>query len=91
MFANIEIREAVGHENFFLFGLTADEVARRKAEGYTPRSIYESNLELREAIDLIASGFFSDGDRGLFHPLVVIRMYVVIVQQDVVVIDVVAF
>src|SRR5262245_53109879 len=68
--ANIEIREAVGHENFFLFGLTADEVARRKAEGYTPRSIYESNLELREAIDLIASGFFSDGDRGLFHPLV---------------------
>jgi glycogen phosphorylase len=68
--ANIEIRDAVGHENFFLFGLTADEVARRKAEGYTPRSIYESNSELREAIDLIDSGFFSGGDRGLFHPLV---------------------
>src|SRR5437016_1202329 len=68
--ANIEIRDAVGHENFFLFGLTADEVARRKAEGYTPHSIYESNPELREAIDLINSGFFSDGDRGLFHPLV---------------------
>ncbi len=68
--ANIEIRDAVGHENFFLFGLTADEVARRKAEGYTPRSIYESNPELREAIDLIDSGFFSGGDRGLFHPLV---------------------
>ncbi len=68
--ANIEIRDAVGHENFFLFGLTADEVAQRKAEGYTPRSIYESNPELREAIDLIDSGFFSGGDRGLFHPLV---------------------
>jgi starch phosphorylase len=68
--ANIEIRDAVGHENFFLFGLTAEDVERRKAEGYTPRSIYESNPELREAIDLIDSGFFSDGDRGLFHPLV---------------------
>jgi starch phosphorylase len=68
--ANIEIRDAVGHENFFLFGLTAEEVERWKAEGYTPHSIYESNPELREAIDLINSGFFSDGDRGLFHPLV---------------------
>jgi glycogen phosphorylase len=68
--ANIEIRDAVGHENFFLFGLTAEEVERLKAEGYTPRRIYESNLELREAIDLISSGFFSNGDRGLFYPLV---------------------
>jgi starch phosphorylase len=68
--ANVEIRDAVGHENFFLFGLTAEEVERRKAEGYAPRSIYESNPELREAIDRIDSGFFSDGDRGLFHPLV---------------------
>jgi len=68
--ANVEIRDAVGHENFFLFGLTAEEVDRRKAEGYAPRSIYGSNPELREAIDLIDSGFFSDGDRGLFHPLV---------------------
>jgi starch phosphorylase len=68
--ANIEIRDAVGHANFFLFGLTAEQVERRWAEGYAPRSIYESNPELREAIDLISSGFFSDGDRGLFHPLV---------------------
>jgi glycogen phosphorylase len=68
--ANVEIRDAVGHENFFLFGLTAEEVERLKAEGYTPRRIYESNLELREAIDLISSGFFSNGDRGLFYPLV---------------------
>jgi starch phosphorylase len=68
--ANIEIRDAVGRENFFLFGLTAEEVERRKAEGYQPRGIYESDPELRQAIDLIGSGFFSDGDRGLFHPLV---------------------
>jgi starch phosphorylase len=68
--ANVEIRDAVGRDNFFLFGLTAEEVERRKAEGYMPRSIYESNSQLREVIDLIGSGFFSDGDRGLFQPLV---------------------
>lgn len=68
--ANIEIRDAVGHDNFFLFGLTAEEVERPKAEGYRPRSICESNSELREAVDLISSGFFSDGDRELFDPLV---------------------
>ena len=68
--ANIEIRDAVGHENFFLFGLTAEEVERVRAEGYRPGNIYQSNPELREAIDLISSGFFSNGDRGLFRPLV---------------------
>jgi starch phosphorylase len=68
--ANVEIRDAVGHENFFLFGLTADEVAAKKASGYRPRDLYESNQELRDAIDLIGSGLFSNGDRGLFEPLV---------------------
>ena len=68
--ANVEIRDAVGHENFFLFGLTAKEVEQRKAEGYTPRSVYLSNPELRETIDLIDSGFFSSGDRALFQPVV---------------------
>jgi hypothetical protein len=68
--ANVEIRDAVGHENFFLSGLTGEEVTRRKAEDYTPRNTYESNPELREGIDLISSGFFSKGDRGLFLPLV---------------------
>jgi glycogen phosphorylase len=68
--ANIEIRDAVGHENFFLFGLTAEEVGQRKANGYRPRSVYEANPELRAAIDLIDSGFFSHGDRELFRPLV---------------------
>ena len=51
--ANIEIREEVGAENFFLFGLTAEEVFDLKAKGYNPWSYYESNADLREAIDLI--------------------------------------
>jgi len=68
--ANVEIRDAVSHENFFLFGLTATEVEQVKAGGYNPRGIYESNAELREAIDLIAAGVFSNGDRELFRPLV---------------------
>ena len=67
--ANIEIRDAVGHENFFLFGLNAEEVGKLKANGYSPRSTYESNPALREAIDLIDAGFFSNGDRELFRPL----------------------
>jgi starch phosphorylase len=68
--ANVEIREAVGPENFFLFGLTADQIAEWKAGGYSPRSLYESNEELRETLDLIGGGYFSDGDAALFRPLV---------------------
>jgi starch phosphorylase len=68
--ANIEIRDAVGHENFFLFGLNAAEVTATKAAGYHPHSIYESNPALREVIDSILSGHFSRGDRNLFHPLI---------------------
>ena len=68
--ANVEIRDAVGHENFFLFGLTAEEVIERKARGYRPRDIYDSSPDLREAIDLIGSGAFSNGDRELFRPIV---------------------
>jgi starch phosphorylase len=68
--ANVEIRDAVGHENFFLFGLRAEEVGKLKASGYNPRGIYEANEELRAAIDLIDTGCFSNGDRELFRPLV---------------------
>ena len=68
--ANVEIREEVGADNFFLFGLTADEVGRRRAEGYRPREIYEKDPELRAVLDLILSGAFSRGDRELFEPLV---------------------
>jgi starch phosphorylase len=68
--ANVEIRDAVGHENFFLFGLTAPEVTRLKTNGYRPRDVYDSNPELRETLDLIAGGFFSNGDRERYQPLV---------------------
>jgi starch phosphorylase len=68
--ANVEIREEVGAENFFLFGLTAEEVVKLKAKGYNPWEYYHSNPELREAIDQIRSGFFSRDDKNLFLPLV---------------------
>ncbi len=67
--ANIEIRDAVGAENFFLFGLTADQVVDLKTQGYNPYSYYQANPMLKDAIDLIASGHFSQGDGGLFKPL----------------------
>ncbi len=68
--ANIEIRDAVGADNFFLFGLTAQEVSDCKANGYQPKACYDGNPELKEAIDLIRSGYFSHGDGNLFQPLV---------------------
>jgi len=68
--ANIEIREEVGAENFFLFGLTTEEVYAKKAAGYNPREYYEHDDELRLAIDRISSGFFSHGDPELFKPLI---------------------
>jgi starch phosphorylase len=68
--ANIEIREEVGAENFFLFGLTTPEVEKHKSEGYNPRAIYESNAHLREALDSLSNGEFSHGDKTLFEPLV---------------------
>jgi len=68
--ANVEIREEVGADNFFLFGLTSQEVEQKKAAGYPPRVFYESNPELREIVDSLAGGEFSHGDRSLFEPLV---------------------
>jgi glycogen phosphorylase len=68
--ANIEIREAVGADNFFLFGMNAAEVAEKRRAGVLGRAVYEADSELREAIDFIRSGFFSPEDRALFHPLV---------------------
>ncbi len=67
--ANIEIRDAVGHDNFFLFGMTAAEVQQRQAQGYDPQAVYQADPELRAVIELIGSGAFSDGDRELFRPL----------------------
>jgi starch phosphorylase len=67
--ANIEIREEVGADNFFLFGLTASQVEQQKREGYNPRALYDSNEHLREVLDSLVSGEFSLGDQDLFRPL----------------------
>jgi starch phosphorylase len=68
--ANIEIREEVGAENFFLFGLTAEQVLELRADGYRPGDLCQQNADLHEAIELLRSGFFSRGDRELFHSLI---------------------
>jgi starch phosphorylase len=68
--ANIEIREEVGAETFFLFGLTVEQVTSLKQSGYDPRHYYETNPVLKKVIDEIAAGAFSAGDRGLFWPIV---------------------
>ena len=68
--ANIEIRDEVGQENFFLFGLTVEEVRAMKAAGYSPWNYYNSYPHLRQAVDLISAGHFSHGDTSLFKPLV---------------------
>jgi starch phosphorylase len=68
--ANIEIREEVGEENFFLFGLNADEVQRVKREGYRPAEHVNANQELHGVLEAISSEHFSRGDREVFRPLV---------------------
>ncbi len=73
--ANLEIREEAGPENFFLFGLTAEEAQNLRRGGYDPQRYYHDDDELREALDLISSGFFSPGDRDLFKPLVDSLLY----------------
>jgi starch phosphorylase len=67
--ANVEIREAVGAENFFLFGLTVEQVRATWAAGYNPRHLYETIPALRSVMDALYSGQFSHGDRDLFRPL----------------------
>jgi len=68
--ANVEIRTEVGAENFFLFGLTTEEVAERSRRGYRPYEHYETDPELRDVIDLVRGGLFSGGDPELFRPLI---------------------
>src|SRR5262245_5794991 len=68
--ANVEIRKEVGAENFFLFGLNAEQLEKVKAHGYRPHDHYEQNPMLREVIDFIASGALAGSDRELFRPIV---------------------
>ncbi len=67
--ANIEIRKEVGEENFFSFGLTAEEIMQLK-QNYNPRLYYEKNIELKKAIDQIKDGYFSPTQPRLFQPIV---------------------
>jgi starch phosphorylase len=68
--ANIEIRDEVGAENFFLFGMSTPEVAALRVQGYRPADIVETNDEVREVLNLVRDGFFSRGNTELFQPLV---------------------
>jgi starch phosphorylase len=68
--ANIEIREEVGEDSFFLFGLTVEQVTELRSRGYRPRDYYEQNSMLREVLDLVGSGALSNGDKELFRPIV---------------------
>ncbi len=73
--ANVEIRKLVGDEHFFLFGLLEPQVAELQSRGYRPHEYYESNPQLKATLDLIASGHFSGGDRGVFEPLISNLLY----------------
>jgi glycogen phosphorylase len=68
--ANIEIRDQVGADNFVLFGLTAEEVAERRNNGYTPRDVIERSPELKQALNAIASGVFSHDDPDRYDELI---------------------
>ncbi|ASP53662.1 glycogen/starch/alpha-glucan phosphorylase [Sinorhizobium meliloti] len=68
--ANVEMRDWVGEENIKIFGMTAEEVGKARAEGHNPRAVIENSRELSQALDAIASGVFSPDDRNRFSGLV---------------------
>jgi starch phosphorylase len=67
--ANVEIRQCVGHDNFFLFGMTAEEVEERSKARYNPYKEYEKCVPLREVIDLISQNHFSPEEPNIFYPV----------------------
>jgi starch phosphorylase len=68
--ANVEIREEVGDDNIFIFGLLADEVVKLKSNGYNPRTYYEKNAELKKVVDMIATNFFNPKEFGIFDDMI---------------------
>jgi starch phosphorylase len=68
--ANVEMKDEVGDDNIFIFGLTADEVAARRQAGYNPGEIYKSNAELKRVLDMVATGYFSAEETARFTPIV---------------------
>ncbi len=67
--ANIEILEEVGEDNIFIFGLTAREVTRLKADGYNPRQYFRNDAELKKVLEMIGNGHFSPSEPDLFKPI----------------------
>ncbi len=68
--ANVEIREEVGDDNIFIFGLLADEVVKLKSNGYNPKTYYETNAELKLVVDMIATNFFNPKELGIFDDMI---------------------
>jgi len=68
--ANVEIREEVGDENIFIFGLLADQVVKLKAEGYNPKDSYKQNAELKKVVDMIATNYFNPKEIGIFDEMI---------------------
>lgn len=68
--ANVEIREEVGDDNIFIFGLLADEVVKLKANGYNPKDYYEKNENLKKVVDMIATNFFNPKEFGIFDDMI---------------------
>ena len=68
--ANIEIKDRVGEDNIFIFGLTAEEVEHTRKQGYRPKDFYESNPELKQAVDMIRDGYFAPNHPHIFLPLI---------------------
>jgi len=68
--ANVEIREEVGEDNIFIFGLLADEVVKLKSNGYNPKSYYEKNPELKQVVDMIATNYFNQKEFGIFDDMI---------------------
>lgn len=68
--ANIEIREEVGDDNIFIFGLLADEVIKLKSDGYSPKEYYEKNENLKRVVDMISTDFFNKKEPGIFKPII---------------------
>jgi starch phosphorylase len=68
--ANVEIRDRVGADNIVIFGMTAEEVAQRRASGYNPRAVIEATPELRDVLDMMGSGVFSPGEPDRYKGLI---------------------
>ncbi len=73
--ANVEIKEEVGDDNIFIFGLTVEEVDELRRAGYNPQTYYHGNAELKRALDQIREGFFSPDNKSLFEPIINALLY----------------